>query len=103
VLSALKLSKPTISISYADKNDILMEDMRLGEFRQPIQTLDVQRLIEQFQALAARASELAPEMHRRNAEYVKLLEQQNAALSATLFGAAVPKRSAGDGDESKEA
>ncbi|GAA1561491.1 polysaccharide pyruvyl transferase family protein [Kribbella sancticallisti] len=103
VLSALKLSKPTISISYARKNDILMEDMRLGEFRQPIQSLDVQRLIEQFRALEARASRLEPEMHRRNAEYVKLLEQQNAALSATLFGAAAPKRSAAGGAESKEA
>jgi polysaccharide pyruvyl transferase WcaK-like protein len=87
VLSALKLSKPTISISYATKNDILMEGMGLAEFRQPIRSLDVPRLIEQFRALESRAPRLEPGMRTKNAEYEQLLDQQFAVLSATLFGA----------------
>jgi polysaccharide pyruvyl transferase WcaK-like protein len=34
VLCALKLSKPTLSIGYATKNDVLMAGMGLGEFCQ---------------------------------------------------------------------
>jgi polysaccharide pyruvyl transferase WcaK-like protein len=86
VLSALKLSKPTISISYAAKNDILMEAMRHAEFRQSIQSLDVQRLTEQVRALEARASRLESDMHDKNAEYVEQLDQQYAVLTSTLFG-----------------
>jgi polysaccharide pyruvyl transferase WcaK-like protein len=103
VLSALKLSKPTISISYAAKNDILMEGMRLAEFRQPIKTLDVDLLIQQFRALEERAPRLEAHMHRKNAEYVELLEHQNAVLSSTLFGAALPDRAAADSDRLREA
>ncbi len=87
VQAALRLSKPTISISYATKVDILMEGMRLAEFRQPIKSLDVPRLIEQLRALEARAARLEPEMHKKNAEYEELLNRQFAVLSATLFGA----------------
>ncbi len=87
VQAALRMSKPTISISYATKVDILMEGMRLAEFRQPIKSLDVPRLIEQLRALEARAARLEPEMHKKNAEYEELLNRQFAVLSATLFGA----------------
>ena len=103
VLSALKVSKPTISISYATKNDILLESMQLAEFRQPIQSLDVERLIGQFRALEERAPRLEQDMHRKNAEYVALLEHQYAVLSATLFGAREPEQVAAVGDQPKEA
>jgi polysaccharide pyruvyl transferase WcaK-like protein len=87
VVSALKLSKPTISISYGTKSDALMEQMRLAEFRQPIQDLDVPRLIDQFRALEARASSVVPALRARNAEYLESLDQQYDVLSAALFGA----------------
>jgi len=86
VLSALKLSKPTISISYGTKSDVQLEKMRLAEFRQPIQGLDVARLIDQFRALEARAETVVPVMRERNAEYVESLERQYDVLSAALFG-----------------
>src|SRR5262249_22906793 len=47
VVSALSLSKPTISIGYSDKHDVVMADMGVGQFCQSIRTLDVDRLIEQ--------------------------------------------------------
>jgi polysaccharide pyruvyl transferase WcaK-like protein len=88
VLAALKLSKPTISISYGTKSDVLMEQMQLAEFRQPIRTLDVARLIDQFRGLEARAPRVVPVLRARNAEYVEALERQYDVLSAALFGAA---------------
>src|SRR5262249_12649009 len=48
VLCALKVGKPTISLGYARKNDVLMEAMGLGEFCQHIEQLDVDLLIQQF-------------------------------------------------------
>ena len=96
VLSALKLSIPTISISYGTKSDLLMEQMRLAEFRQPIQGLDVARLIDQFRALEARAAAVVPAMRARNAEYAEALERQYDVLSAALFGAGTTPRVAVD-------
>ena len=85
VQSALKLSKPTISISYGVKSDILMEGMRLAEFRQPIRDLDVDRLMDQLHALEARAGGLESAMREKNAEYVEQLERQFAVLSDRFF------------------
>ncbi|HEY3512494.1 MAG TPA: polysaccharide pyruvyl transferase family protein [Kribbella sp.] len=86
VLSALKLSKPTVSISYGTKGDILLEQMRLAEFRQPIRGLDVDLLMEQVRALELRAPSIVSVMRERNAEYVADLERQYDVLSAALFG-----------------
>ena len=88
VLSALKLAKPTISVSYAGKNDVLMQDMGLGEYCQPIRELDVPRLIEQFHALTADRDRLRYVLLDRREHNRKLLDEQDAVLSATLFGAA---------------
>jgi polysaccharide pyruvyl transferase WcaK-like protein len=85
VVSALKLSKPTISISYGTKSDLLLEQMQLAEFRQPIQSLDVDRLLDQFHALEARADAVVPVMQARNSEFLAALEKQYDVLSAALF------------------
>ncbi len=87
VLSALKLAKPTISVSYASKNDVLMQDMGLGEYCQPIRELDVPLLIEQFHALGADRDRLQYVLLDRRGHNKKLLDEQNAVLSAKLFGA----------------
>jgi polysaccharide pyruvyl transferase WcaK-like protein len=88
VLCALKLGKPTLSLSYARKHDLLMADMGLSEFCQFANTFDVDRLIEQFTALQARSGQLSAVMAERNAEKAQLLEQQFARLSTLLFPAA---------------
>jgi polysaccharide pyruvyl transferase WcaK-like protein len=85
VLCALKLGKPTLSLSYARKHDLLMTDMGLSEFCQFANTFDVDRLIEQFTVLQARSSQLSAAMAERNAEKARLLEQQFASLSGLLF------------------
>ncbi|MFI5692999.1 polysaccharide pyruvyl transferase family protein [Kribbella sp. NPDC051586] len=86
VVAALKLSKPTISISYGTKSDVLMEQMRLAEFRQHIQSLDVQQLIDQFRALEARTTAVVPALRAKNAEWAAELDKQYDVLSAALFG-----------------
>jgi polysaccharide pyruvyl transferase WcaK-like protein len=90
VLCALKLSKPTISIGYAPKHDLMMADMGLSEFCQPARSLDVDRLIDQFTALEKRSAELRKVMVERNEEKVRRLGQQFALLNALLFPVADP-------------
>ena len=86
VVCALKLGKPTISLSYARKHDFAMADMGLSEFCLPAKTFDVDRLIELFTELQGRSAELTRTMADRNAEKARLLEQQFAELSSLLFG-----------------
>jgi polysaccharide pyruvyl transferase WcaK-like protein len=103
VLSALKLCKPTLSISYAKKHDLLMQGMGLGEFCQFANTLDVDRLIEQFEELKSRSDQLTGTMAERNAEKAQLLEQQFAVLSALLFAAGPQSRTAAGAEPAREA
>ena len=53
VLSALKLSLPTISVGYAAKNDVLMDAMGLRSYHQSAKDLDVDLLIDQLRSLEA--------------------------------------------------
>ena len=87
VLCALKLSKPTLSISYARKHDFLMADTGLSEFCQSAKALDVDRLIEQFREVRSRSAQLSQTMAERNAEKARLLDKQFAELSTLLFPA----------------
>lgn len=86
VLCALKLSKPTLSISYAAKNDVLMTAMGLGEYCQPARSVDLERLTEQFIELEAAAPELATTLAERNRLRARELRQQFDVLSTELFG-----------------
>jgi polysaccharide pyruvyl transferase WcaK-like protein len=85
VLCALKLGKPTLSIGYAGKHDLLMAEMGLPEFCQFANTLDVDRLIEQFTELQSRSAQLTRTIAERNAGKARLLDQQFAELSTLLF------------------
>jgi polysaccharide pyruvyl transferase WcaK-like protein len=100
VLCALKLAKPTVSVGYAPKFDVLMAEMGLAEFSQSAKSLDVDRLIEQFTELESRSAQLRQTVRERSVVRARLLDQQFAALSAVLFAAA---EQAGTADESKPA
>jgi polysaccharide pyruvyl transferase WcaK-like protein len=103
VLCALKLCKPTLSISYAKKHDLLMDSMGLSEFCQSANVLDVDRLIEQFTELQSRSSQLTGTMAERNAEQSRLLDQQFAELSALLFPVGPQPRTAAGSRPGREA
>jgi polysaccharide pyruvyl transferase WcaK-like protein len=85
VMCALKLGKPTISIGYAKKNISLMTDMGLPDFWQHADSLDVNKLIEQFTELESNAPQLRVVLAERNAEHERRLADQFTFLSGLLF------------------
>jgi polysaccharide pyruvyl transferase WcaK-like protein len=103
VLCALKLAKPTLSIGYARKNDVLMSSMGLdAEFCQSARAVDFDLLIEQFKALEARRDELTRTLHRRGRAQARRVEEQFAALSALLPREGAPVHTAGATVRSQE-
>jgi polysaccharide pyruvyl transferase WcaK-like protein len=95
VISALTLGKPTISLGYAAKNDVLMAHMGLGEYCQHARDFDVDRLLEQFDSLQARYDELAATLASRNADAAWRVGQQLAELSALIRRSAGAERTGG--------
>jgi polysaccharide pyruvyl transferase WcaK-like protein len=87
LMCALKLCKPAISLGYAQKNIELMADMGLSEFCQSANSIDVDRLIEQFLALERNSTQLRHLMAERNLANAELLQHQFAELSRLLFPA----------------
>lgn len=88
VVSALKLSKPTVSIGYAAKFDAVMESMGLAEFCMSARSVDFEHLIERFAALEGRREQLAARMVEQNQTNLRHLERQFAALSRAVRDAA---------------
>lgn len=91
VMCALKLCKPTISLGYSRKFISLMADMGLAEFHQFADSLDADRLIEQFKELVSRHAQLQEKMADRNAAHARSLEEQFARLSALLLPQSKPE------------
>jgi polysaccharide pyruvyl transferase WcaK-like protein len=91
VLYALKLAKPTLSLSYAAKCEALMADMGMPEFCQSVGSLDVDRLIVQFTDLVNRSSEVRRVLRERCATRARAVDRQFGDLSSKLFrDAAMP-------------
>ncbi|MDQ0377659.1 polysaccharide pyruvyl transferase family protein [Amycolatopsis thermophila] len=85
VLCALKSAKPTISLGYARKNDVLMETMGLGGFCQSAREPDFDRLVAQFRELEDRREELGAVLKERNRVVRERLERQFATLSESVI------------------
>jgi polysaccharide pyruvyl transferase WcaK-like protein len=90
VVCALMLSKPTISIGYAEKSAALMAEMGLEDYCQPVKDLDVGRLIEQFTDLESHAARVRQTITAGNLAKAPLVERQLAELSEALFGLSAP-------------
>jgi polysaccharide pyruvyl transferase WcaK-like protein len=97
VVCALKLGKPTISIGYGQKHDPLMAEVGLARFCQQIETLDLDRLIEQFAQLTAERRRYAELLREVNIVYGQRLKQQRLRLATQFLGLAP---AGGDHDES---
>lgn len=85
VLCALKLNKPTVSIGYAAKNDVLMQQMGLADFCQSARSLDIDRLKHQVMAADSERSRIQHMLTERNTAIRDRLEHQFSVLSATLL------------------
>jgi polysaccharide pyruvyl transferase WcaK-like protein len=84
VLCALKLGKPTLSIGYAAKHDVLMTSMGLANYCHSAHAIDLDRLIAQFNELEVRREGLTATMAEHNRNQIRLLDQQFEALSRLL-------------------
>jgi polysaccharide pyruvyl transferase WcaK-like protein len=76
VLLALMLNKPVLSISYDQKNDSLMAEVGLVEYCQPIEHLDINRLVEQFITLKDNTTILKPYIKQQAKKYRGTLDEQ---------------------------
>jgi polysaccharide pyruvyl transferase WcaK-like protein len=85
IVCALKLAKPTVSIGYATKCDVLMEDMGLAEFCQPVKSFDVARLIEHFEEADSRSAELQAVLKERSVARCARVDSQFAEMSRAIL------------------
>jgi polysaccharide pyruvyl transferase WcaK-like protein len=70
------LGKPVIAISYDPKDDALLEAVGLAGYCQPINDINVDRLIEQFCDLERRSEVLRPLLRQKAEEYRQQLDEQ---------------------------
>ncbi len=85
LIFALKLCKPTISLGYRKRHGELMNEMGLGAFSQPLENLDVDRLIDQFTRLTSTRKNYIDTIGKTNVAYEKLLSQQEDLLAESLL------------------
>jgi polysaccharide pyruvyl transferase WcaK-like protein len=76
VLLALMLRKPVVAISFHEKVDSLMKAMGMTQFRQDIENVDVNQLIEQLAALEESSKSIKCELERKSELYRGNLEEQ---------------------------
>jgi polysaccharide pyruvyl transferase WcaK-like protein len=76
ILLALMLNKPVIALSYNEKNDSLMAGVGLAEYCQPLDHLDVDRLIQQFVKIEKNANNIRPYVKQKTEEYRRALDEQ---------------------------
>jgi len=80
IVCALMMRRPTISLSYARKNDVLMEEMDLGEYCQHVETFNVETLIAQFSQLAAAREKYEQAIGERLVVFREQVDRQDACL-----------------------
>jgi len=102
LVSALKLCKPTISISYSAKHNALLADMGLADFCRPVDTLELDLLVDQFRELESRSAQLRQILMERNKAIAQLLDKQFDELSAALFPGTESRRNAADYKSTRE-
>ena len=88
VVLALLLGKPVVSISYDEKNDLVMASVGLGDYCHSIERIDVDTLVKQFIALQDNASALKTRIEHKVKEFRSALDTQYEAI----FGTPAPTR-----------
>jgi polysaccharide pyruvyl transferase WcaK-like protein len=93
VVYALMLGRPVISLGYAAKNEALLEEMGLAGYSQHIESFEVDRLKEQFQALVKVHAAASQRVAETASHYRELLDQQYDYLFANEVEAHVSQNS----------
>ncbi len=76
IILALMLRKPVISVSYNEKFDSLMDGVGLIDFCQPIDNLDVEKLIAQLTQLEKNEIKIKASIKKKMEEYRRELDKQ---------------------------
>jgi polysaccharide pyruvyl transferase WcaK-like protein len=76
VLLALMLGKPVLAISYHEKVEALMDDAGLAAFRQDIESIDLEKLIGQFEGLEKYSDDIRRKLNRKAEANRASLEDQ---------------------------
>jgi polysaccharide pyruvyl transferase WcaK-like protein len=85
IVSALKLLKPTISISYSNKNEALMVEAGLADYCQQIKNFDLKVLIDQLTAMLAERGKLEKNLDKTISSFARRLEEQEAVLASRFL------------------
>jgi polysaccharide pyruvyl transferase WcaK-like protein len=85
IVAALKVGRSVISIGYAEKNDRLLAEVGLQAFCQPIEGLDVMRLVEQFQSLFREREQFSDRIRDAAEQFGRRLEDQDTHLLEKLL------------------
>ena len=84
VVCALKLGRPTVSLGYARKNDVLLAEMGLGAFCQHVEAIDLDLLKTQFGSLLAGLDTYRQQIRQTVSTYRDQLERQAEVLRVTV-------------------
>lgn len=83
IVAALRLSKPVLSLGYAPKNDLLLDEMGLSRFCQHIETFDPERLKRDFLSVCGDRQAWRQRIAAVIADYdLRLVEQDRTLLQA---------------------
>jgi polysaccharide pyruvyl transferase WcaK-like protein len=85
VVCALKVGRPTISLSYAEKNDALLTEFGLAQFCQHVEKFDLDLLINQVTKLLSDRSTYVDQIRRTNLALNKRLLCQDAVLETKII------------------
>jgi polysaccharide pyruvyl transferase WcaK-like protein len=80
ILLALTHGKPVLALSYETKNDALMASMGLAQYCHSVERFDVDRLVQQFVDLDAKADGLKSHIERKVAECRTALSTQYLSI-----------------------
>ena len=69
IVCALRLARPTVSISYAGKCHHLMQQIGLADYHQEIEQLDADLLVDQVARARRDGTEIADQIRRATAEF----------------------------------
>lgn len=86
VICSLKAGKPTISLGYARKNDVLMADFGLGEYCHRIEDFEVERLKVQIAGILENRLGISASIRSRLDELKAELERQDRYLVSEMLG-----------------
>lgn len=85
IVCSLKMGRPTISLGYAKKNDVLMAEAGLGGFCQHVERFDVGLLIEQFQDVMEHRETCEDTVRSRTRSFERQLQRQDEMLLASIL------------------